>query len=386
MKKAVVIDAYSQGNYHEVVNQGYLMMISRLYDHVEYIAEAESCRNLQHLLHRTNADCKNVDFRPKNIRKRLFKPISAAKFWWFLKVSLLNYIYFMRTPKDVDVFFNNNLHLAILLIQWFSFGKKNRIFDLCHAELEMIDKREATTASRKFGSWIYRTAFCRHRLRRNMHFVLLSENMAEIFKSYILPCNHSQIHWMDHPYVRPLADSSAKTNEGGNILKVGIIGAITPQRGYDQIVKLLNLVDNNRIHLYTISFCSEEIAHDGITILNTSGKLSDYEEYAENIKNMDLVFLPYDKDSYRLTASGATLEAIWQVKPIISLRNQYLDYLFCRFGEIGILCDKTEEIATVLNSIDTIKIAKIKDNIRKARLQITPDAVCKQLKEITEQC
>ena len=37
--KAVIIDCYSRGNYHEVINQGYLMMISILYEQVTYIAD-----------------------------------------------------------------------------------------------------------------------------------------------------------------------------------------------------------------------------------------------------------------------------------------------------------------------------------------------------------
>ena len=37
--KAIIIDAYSRGGYHEVINQSFLMMISNLYATVTYIAD-----------------------------------------------------------------------------------------------------------------------------------------------------------------------------------------------------------------------------------------------------------------------------------------------------------------------------------------------------------
>lgn len=61
-KTAYIIDAYSHGSYHEVINQGYLMMISELYEKVFYIADESSCENLRILLGKCNVKYNNIIF------------------------------------------------------------------------------------------------------------------------------------------------------------------------------------------------------------------------------------------------------------------------------------------------------------------------------------
>ena len=138
--KAVIIDMYSHGSYHEVINQAYLMMISNLYKNVTYIADKSSCENLKSLLTKCNFDYSNVKFEEKNIKYPDFWNGGLTYIIKLLKVSILNFIYYNKCKNREDVFFNNNLFFAILLISFFS-QKKNDIYDLCHNEMELIDKR-----------------------------------------------------------------------------------------------------------------------------------------------------------------------------------------------------------------------------------------------------
>lgn len=395
MKNAVIIDAYSQANYHEVINQGYLMMIAQLYDRVTYIAEKRSCDNMKRLLDECNVDYSNVVFSPKAIRKPQWSIHLLAKLYWFFKVSWLNYYYFLKTKKGEDVFYNNNIHLAILLIHFLSFGKKNRIFDLCHAEMEMIDKKEAYTPSRSLGSWIYRTAFCRLTLRDNMHFILLSPDMVENFRKQIKEENHRLIHWIDHCYIRTKhKHSSGKNDEqsasidkemlhtGEEKLRIGVLGAITKERGYSVISALLNRIDGSKCHLYSVSYSTEKIDNPHFTSLNETRKLLSYDEYGSYVSSMDAVLLPYEKDSYMLTASGAALEAIWQNKPILAVRNNYVEYLFRKFGCLGRLYDDIESLAADLSIITRESLAQYSDNIEKARQCLLPQNTVGQLRDI----
>lgn len=402
MKNAVVIDAYSQANYHEVINQGYLMMIAQLYDSVTYIAEERSCDNMKRLLDECNADYSNVVFSPKTIRKPQWSIRLLAKLYWFFKVSWLNYYFFMKTRKCEDVFFNNNIHLAILLIHFLSFGKKNRIFDLCHAEMEMIDKKEAYTPSRFLGSWIYRTAFCRLTLRDNMRFILLSPDMVHTFRKQIKEENRRLIHWIDHCYIRTkhkfsgtindkssadtgkemLQKANGKLQKADGKLRIGVLGAITKERGYSVISALLNRIDGSKCHLYSVSYTTEKIDNPHFTALNQSRKLLSYDEYGSYVSSMDVVLLPYEKDSYMLTASGAALEAIWQNKPIFAIRNGYVDYLFRKFGSLGRLYDDVESLAADMSTITRESLAQYSDNIEKARQCLLPQNTVGQLREI----
>jgi len=142
--KAVIIDMYSHGSYHEVINQAYLMMISNLYKEVTYIADKSACENLKSLLTKCNINYSNVRFLEKHISHFDFHNQGLNYLAKLAKVSFLNFIYYNKCKNNTDVFFNNNLFFAILLITVFS-KKKNDIYDLCHNEMELIDLINART-------------------------------------------------------------------------------------------------------------------------------------------------------------------------------------------------------------------------------------------------
>ena len=93
-----------------------------------------------------------------------------------------------------------------------------------------------------------------------------------------------------------------------------------------------------------------------------------------------LLFL-YDKGSYKLTASGAILEAIWNQKPIIALHNYYFDYIFEKFGDLGFLCDSIDELVNKINEIalDREILTHFSENLKNAKEALLPQNVKKQL-------
>lgn len=382
MRKAVIIDAYSQGNYHEVVNQGYLMMIAGTYDSVQYIGEQKSCDNMKSLLRKTGTDDSKIRFQPKHIHKPNTANSLFLKVWWFLKVSLLNYWYYMKTDEDADVFFNNNIHLGIFLINYFSFRKHNRVFDMCHAEMEMIDSSEASTPARRIGTWLYRLTFCKMTIKPHINFILLSPVMAAEFKTLISNVNRERIHGMDHPYLRPMLSHAGKNAQQGT-LRIGIPGAITPLRGLPEIRALLDGFPDNGTRLYCISYCREKIDSPYFVFLNNTGKLLSYEEYGTYITSMDMLLLLYKPGAYRFTASGAALEAIWQLKPIICLRNRYIEYLFDKFGPMGYICDDIRQIKNVIDTVSHEQLMQFDANLRRAREALHPCNVIRQFQQIT---
>ena len=90
-KNAYIIDPYSSGSYHEVINQSYLMMISSLYDKVVYIADKTSCDNLRKLMDACHYDYSNVVFEEKDF-KRLRTGWNGLDYLiWMLLTGWLDY-------------------------------------------------------------------------------------------------------------------------------------------------------------------------------------------------------------------------------------------------------------------------------------------------------
>lgn len=377
--KAVIIDMYSHGSYHEVINQAYLMMVSDIYKEVTYIADKSSCENLRSLLAKCNFNYSNVRFVEKNISHIKCKSLGLTYLIKLIKVSILNFIYYNKCDKDEDVFYNNNLFFAIILISLFSKKRKN-IYILCHNEMELIDKKSSSSFVTNILSIYFRFVFCQMRLNKIFHFILLSSDMVNYFNSFIAHKNHTRIYWMDHSYIRPENKIDVEHQIVDNRIKIGIPGAITPSRGLKELKYLLANLRNQNICIYALSTCSEMIESDHFIELNRESRLLPFGQYNAYVKSMDVMLLLYNTNSYKLTASGAILEAIWNEKPIVALNNSYFEYLFKKYGDMGILCDNVKDICEAINDFKTNPL--FIRNLINAKAELDPEVVQKQLLKI----
>jgi glycosyltransferase involved in cell wall biosynthesis len=87
-----------------------------------------------------------------------------------------------------------------------------------------------------------------------------------------------------------------------------------------------------------------------VKLLTRRGSLSP-EELDAYINMMDFCVFIYPSNYYLFTASGALLEALAHLKPVIALHNPYFDYVFSKMGGIGYLCDTFDEMAAVIKEI-----------------------------------
>lgn len=74
------------------------------------------------------------------------------------------------------------------------------------------------------------------------------------------------------------------------------------------------------------------------------------ERFEKYLNDSDFIVLFYPKDLYRLTASGILFDAIKFEKPIIALKNDFFEYYFNKYGEIGWLCNDYNEVLNLLKS------------------------------------
>lgn len=358
------------------------MMIADMYEKVVYIADSSACNNMQNILNKCNVVLDNVDFQPQNIKEWSFKPNSVCDLVNAFRIAYLNNKFYRRAPKNADIFYNNFRHFTALFNQWFSFGKKNVTY-MCHAEMELLVSADGAGWFANIFKYYLRFLFNVLRLNKQTKFILLSTDMAEMFKSYIFAKNRDRIFGMDHCYIRPISESVGDTVlfEG---IKIGLPGAVSPSRGITSLKKLVPMVNNPSVRFYAISTLSEHILSDNFVELNKSGERLPFDLYNSYVKQMDAYLMMYKLGSYKMTASGALLEAIWNEKPVFALRNVYFEYMFKKFGDLGYLADSIEELADKLNHLTNSDITGYVENIKKAKTALLPANVKNQLKEIIE--
>jgi hypothetical protein len=110
-----------------------------------------------------------------------------------------------------------------------------------------------------------------------------------------------------------------------------------------------------------------------------ASKLISREQYLDALKMLHFVVLPHQAQSYNLTASGVLLDAITWEKPVIARNIPIFEAMFERYGDIGYLFDKDEDLKTsvegILVTADESRYRKQILNLRRIRESRSPQAL-----------
>jgi hypothetical protein len=102
-------------------------------------------------------------------------------------------------------------------------------------------------------------------------------------------------------------------------------------------------------------------------------------EFIERLAALHYVCLPLNPTYYGLSASGALLDAITWLKPIIATPVPIIVDLFARFGDIGFLCNNLDEmraaIETLARAPDQTRYDRQVANLRRIQASRLPAAL-----------
>ena len=344
-KCARLVDPFSKGTHHEVINLTWLIMLAQIYAKVEYIGEIAYQEKMRLQLKQLGYQFENIEYKP--IRVHSFRKWGCLNYLLHLSiVSFRDLFYWLNSSRNCDVFYNNNIYFSLLLFWLCSFFKRNKVFVLCHSELEAIHLKWSGYILYIYGFYL---RFCLNILPFNhqvFHFIVLGDRMKAHISKYISRHNQKCFYAIDHPYIRPETSVKVDMSNYGNIRKIGIISVIKDGRGLNNLQALLLKKFPDDVKLFAISKVIGEVndPYHELIQLNNGKDFFPSDIYTAYIKEMDCIIMLYDTDGYQLTASGSILEAIWNLKPIIALKNDYFDYLFSKFGKMGVLCESVDDM------------------------------------------
>ena len=196
---------------------------------------------------------------------------------------------------------------------------------------------------------------------------------------------------VEHPYLfaRPAPHLPA-----GPAVRFGSIGVGLREKGLAQVVALARDVLDARqgkasfVHIGPVREADlAEAARDVIAFPCSNGFLA-REAFEREIAALDYAVFLYPKDSYRFSVSGAFLDAISLLKPVIALRNPYFEHCFEVMGDIGYLCDTLDEVHQRTREIcarfpKSHYLAQ-REQIRKGREAMAPASVAQGLRAAFE--
>jgi glycosyltransferase involved in cell wall biosynthesis len=107
--------------------------------------------------------------------------------------------------------------------------------------------------------------------------------------------------------------------------------------------------------------------------------------YVARLQKLHYVCLFFERDYYRLTASGVLLDCIAYEIPIISRRIPIVEDLTREFGEIGYLCEPADyagTIAAILEHPDPEAYSRQVANLRRVKASRSPEALAQKLRAL----
>jgi hypothetical protein len=387
LKRAVVIDPYSKGSYHEVINYSYLYLVAEIYEETRVVCDKTAFDCWTSALLKAGLILNNIKF--KNIvscESHLKYFEGVAFFWSHFLVALKDIWYYVFSKKGEDVFYNNNLILGLWFINLISYLKKNHIYIMCHSEINILEKKNKSKS--EFILLVFLKLFLQNKISPHITYFVLGDSIRNKLLSHSNKNNEHQIKYLDHSYIREkiIRKNLHFENLNKGMFKIGIPSLINYNRGLNKLLTLIDLLDPiSECEIYAIGrvIADYPVEKNKLIQLNKTQNILSSTEYLNYVEQMDAMIFFVDKNDFG--ASGGVLEAIWNEKIIFSLDNSYIRYLFNKFGELGVIFESTEKMSSYLNgSIEDLIKDKYRflENIERAKSKLMPQNMIEDFKNL----
>ena len=262
--------------------------------------------------------------------------------------------------------------------------KKKKIIIITHGELEGL------LLSGKWKPWSYPfwMSICfRKKLPNNIYRIVLGENMKEYLVENF---KENNIFSIDQPRDKFRTKNEVLPSVKANIF--AYFGDFMKKKGAQCFIDSEKSISNDsKSELWVIgrnSIGFQLSKESKVKLKSQNGEFMPVDEYDFLISKVTYACFPYPSDSYRLTASGAVLDAIRFLKPIVYIVNPYFNAIFEDAGDIGYPCKNEYEfiktIELIDNNVDVEKYCSQVDNLRKLQDKFKKKTIEQEIMKILE--
>jgi hypothetical protein len=380
MSKVYYVDSFNIKGAHEQFNSSLMIMCKILFGEVKCWTSKSSYENYLKLTKK--CDIKGIQHR------NLYVIAGNNKVSWVIRYlfsAIQNVRFLFLVPKDVILIFPSNNIFSLRILNFFNGFLRKKIIIFCHGEMEGLlggTKHSGFLAKILYG--LLNNFFLNPNIKivSNVYFAVFGDRIKENIGNMITKDKFSNFISIDHPY---LFDSSKKELKKNNKLNLGIVGVLNENKGADaflDFVDLLNPLFRDAITISAIGKIDidiEKLEKRGVLFLPQNGTIISREIFDLKINELNFILFFYSHDSYKITASGAIMDALNMEKPIVALRNDYFEYLFEKFGDFGYLFDTIDEMADAVEKIVSGQM-KGEFNFEQIKNNFSPESISRQMK------
>jgi hypothetical protein len=223
----------------------------------------------------------------------------------------------------------------------------------------------------------------------NMKLVLLGESIRRSLLQIKPKLAGEKIYSIERTYFWSTKSGQPPCGVPQARIVFGFTGGIYAGRGFGLYEKLAKKMEGlaGKAVFETVGFAAAP-AYSGSYFTDLPRQPLSPDVYKKKISEITYSVLLGEYSLYRLAASGSFLDALSFVKPVIALKNPYVEYYFKKLGDIGYLCDSYEDlervVAGIINNFSPERYVLQCGNIIANRDLFSPEKVSARVREIFE--
>ncbi len=205
----------------------------------------------------------------------------------------------------------------------------------------------------------------------------------------VMPIVGPRVDVLPHPInLGELGERPA--TELGEPIRVGFVGLATQAKGMDIFLRLARQMKSryrDRIefhHVGRVPTDADPSAYSDLSHPISTVPLS-RPDFLARLDKLHYVMLPFREGYYNFSASGALIDAITWLKPMIVSRLPLVTRVFGEFGDLGYMFDDDKELEAILEKIMTIDRSRYGFQVQaimKARASRMPTALAARYKKV----
>jgi len=379
-KKAIILNGTLSGCQHEMIDSSLVMCFAEICERVDMYFQNDRGHIIQNLTDKHSAKSANINchviWNRKNW-KSTFRELCGAlqESWIFLikadreTITCLTYI--------------NSFNGYLLNVLSKLTGKS--LLLCCHGELEMITTpfKSSDLRWRKMMRYFYTNI----RIAEHARLMIFGDHIKENIKPYLTAEKYDKYVAFEHLYYNTVEDVDSQPKLHTPV-RIGVTGYVKKDaaRGFDNIKAFARYVCKYaNIELRILGVVEEELLPEfpkSIKLMNIKCEFIPRVDYDKMIQELDYILIPYPAGCFKMTASGALLDAIVKYKPVIMYANEYGMYLQKKYGEFAIVIGGNYDATLISMITDKENYARLYKNIRIVADNLTPENSSPSLKMI----
>lgn len=367
---------------HEVINSCVIQMLNMLYpeakiglwsskDHWEKIKSVAPVRCVNYFI-------------------KVIRPVDGNKINWAFKffvesISVFRVLFRARLEKPRFILFNSLSafgHFTLSLCKQYIF-RDVVIIVTVHGELELLRcDTMASTADKLLGMLLSKAMRANP---RSLYYLLLNHQIEErVIEDGLI--DSERLLCIDHPYVFP---SVASKKMPDFTWTFGHIGVAKASKHSELFFELANRcreeILNEKARFIVVGRVLDDLGMNFPFVeYSDTYEFLDRNTYLNRLSEVNYALFFYDDEGYRLTGSGAVMDALAYEIPILSLKNWNITRLFSIPGiKPGCVVESVDELYVYVKKIiygdfDEIYRQQV-DDIKKLKNMFSPVSISKEL-------